>query len=57
MTSNQISCFLSAARNLNFTVAAEECYITQPALSRSISSLEEDLGVKLFERTNNNSKN
>ncbi|MCQ2552983.1 MAG: LysR family transcriptional regulator [Clostridia bacterium] len=54
MTSNQISCFLSAARNLNFTVAAEECYITQPALSRSISSLEEDLGVKLFERTNNN---
>lgn len=42
--------FVSAARNLNFTKAAEECYIVQSAMTQQIAALEGELGVKLFER-------
>lgn len=42
--------FLSVARHLNFTRAAQECHIAQPAISEQISSLERELGVQLFER-------
>lgn len=42
--------FLSAARNLNFTKAAEECHIVQSAMTQQIAALEGELGVKLFER-------
>lgn len=35
----------------NFSKAAEKLFITQPALSQHICSLEEEMGVKLFERT------
>lgn len=42
--------FVSAARNLNFTKAAEECYIVQSAMTQQIAALEAELGVKLFER-------
>lgn len=44
---------MTAARLQNFTRAAEELYITQPALSRKISSLEEELELLLFQRKNN----
>ncbi|WP_409429827.1 LysR family transcriptional regulator [Kosakonia sp.] len=40
--------FLSVARNVSFTRAADERYITQSALSRRIRQLEEWLGVPLF---------
>lgn len=53
MTLSQIQYFLTAARCLNFTVAAREMYITQPALGRQISAMEEELGVKLFLRNKN----
>jgi DNA-binding transcriptional LysR family regulator len=43
--------FLSVARNLNFTRAAQECHIAQPAISRQMHSLEEELGFLLFDRT------
>lgn len=43
--------FLSVARNLNFTRAAQECHIAQPAISRQMHSLEEELGFMLFDRT------
>lgn len=42
--------FLSVARNLSFTRAAEERHITQSALSRRIRQLEEWLGVPLLDR-------
>lgn len=42
--------FVSAARNLNFTKAAEECHIVQSAMTQQIAALEGELGVKLFER-------
>ncbi|MCI4667506.1 MAG: LysR substrate-binding domain-containing protein [Bacteroidia bacterium] len=38
------------ARKLHFTLAAEELHIVQPALSRQIKQLEEEVGAKLFER-------
>ncbi len=42
--------FEAAARNLSFTKAAAELFITQSAVSRQIKALEEYLGVTLFER-------
>ena len=52
MNSSQISCFMEAARRLNFTEASNVLHISQPALSRNISSLEEELGFELFSRSN-----
>lgn len=50
MTSQQIRYFLSAARHLSFTRAAEEFYTSQPTISRQIAALEEELGFELFYR-------
>jgi LysR family glycine cleavage system transcriptional activator len=47
---NVISGFEAAARNLSFTKAADELFITQSAVSKQIKTLEEHLGVALFER-------
>lgn len=47
---NPLRVFEAAARHVHFTRAAEELGITQAAVSRQISSLEEWLDVKLFER-------
>jgi DNA-binding transcriptional LysR family regulator len=52
MNSMQIKCFLKAAQNLNFTVSAAEMFITQPAFSHNISTLEEEWGIELFVRSN-----
>lgn len=46
----QIRYFLAASRLLNFTRAAEQCNVTQPALTRAIKKLEEELGGELFRR-------
>lgn len=51
MNSLQIRCFLEGASCLNFTKAAANLYITQPAFSRNISLLEEELGFELFLRS------
>jgi len=53
---NNIHYFFALAETLNFTAAAEKCYITQTAMSRYITNLEEDLGVKLFDRTSHSVK-
>ncbi|MBC8577622.1 LysR family transcriptional regulator [Oscillospiraceae bacterium BX1] len=46
--------FLMVAREENITKAANLLHLTQPTLSRSIMQLEEELGVKLFIRSNHN---
>lgn len=53
MTTAQMQYFLIAAERLSFTAAAEQLYITQPSLSRQIAAIEDELGVKLFDRANN----
>ena len=50
MEMGQIRYALAAARHLNFTRAAEECGVSQPALTKGIRSLEDDLGASLFSR-------
>ncbi|MBH9554330.1 LysR family transcriptional regulator [Inhella gelatinilytica] len=42
--------FEAVARLLNFRAAAEELHLTQPAVSRQIKALEDELGLLLFER-------
>ncbi len=46
----QIRYFLAVSRTLNFTQAADECNVTQPALTRAIKKLEDELGGDLFRR-------
>lgn len=50
MTFNQMKYFITVAECLNFTEAARCLFITQPALSRQISAMEEELGTTLFVR-------
>src|SRR5512141_1675832 len=42
--------FEAAARNLSFTKAAEELFVTQSAVSRQVKTIEDYLGVALFLR-------
>lgn len=50
MEMHQIRYFLAVCDTLNFTRAAETCHVTQPALTRAIQKLEEELGGLLFRR-------
>jgi LysR family glycine cleavage system transcriptional activator len=49
---NALRAFEASARQLSFTKAAEELFVTQAAISHQIKSLEEHLGLKLFMRKN-----
>ena len=49
---NSLKAFEAAARNLSFTKAAEELFVTQAAISHQIKLLEENLSMKLFMRRN-----
>lgn len=49
---NSLKAFEAAARNLSFTKAAEELFVTQAAISHQIKLLEEHLSIKLFMRRN-----
>ena len=44
--------FVEMANEKNMTRAAEKLHVTQPTMSRQLKELEEELGVKLFHRTN-----
>lgn len=46
--------FLQVAHSLSFSQTARAAHISQPALSRTIKLLEEDLGVRLFDRNSRN---
>ncbi|MEQ8354456.1 MAG: LysR family transcriptional regulator [Kiloniellaceae bacterium] len=46
----QVRYFLAVARKLHFTQAAEEAGVSQPALTKAIKKLEEELGAPLFLR-------
>jgi DNA-binding transcriptional LysR family regulator len=50
VTLEQLRIFVVVANYLHFTRAAEVLFITQPAVSAAIQSLEEEYGVKLFHR-------
>src|ERR671925_564692 len=47
---NQLRTFLTVARRLSFTRAAEELHLTQPAVSIHIRKLERAVGAPLFEQ-------
>ncbi len=56
MQFNQLESFVSSAKYLSFSRAAEDLYISQPSVSLHVLNLERQLGVKLFSRENKNLK-
>lgn len=50
MTITQLEYVVAVATYKSFVAAAEKCFVTQPTLSMQIQKLEDELGVKLFDR-------
>ncbi len=50
MTDSQRNCFLAVAEYRSFSRAASALYVSQPAVSKNISTLEAEIGVPLFDR-------
>lgn len=51
MNTFQLECFLTVAETLNFAKAAEILSVTQPAVSKQIKNLEDELHTRLFKRS------
>ena len=51
MNIDNLKCFILVAENLSFARAAEALYISQPAVTKQINTLEQELGVSLFTRS------
>ena len=51
MTLQILEYFIAVAQHRNFTKAAQACHVSQPALSRAIRGLEEELGCPLLIRS------
>lgn len=49
---NSLKIFLEVANSKSFLDASNKLFISQPAISKSMSKLEEDLGIQLFYRAN-----
>ena len=49
---NSLKIFLEVANSNSFLEASNKLYVSQPAISKSMSKLEKDLNVTLFYRTN-----
>jgi DNA-binding transcriptional LysR family regulator len=54
MDLHEIRYFLALSKTLNFTKAAEMCNVSQPALTRAIQKMEDELGGLLFSRERSN---
>ncbi len=50
MTITQIEYVVAVATYKSFVAAAEKCFVTQPTLSMQIQKLEDELGVRIFDR-------
>ena len=53
MTLTELKYIVAVARERHFGKAAEACYVSQPTLSVAVKKLEEELDIKLFERSAN----
>jgi DNA-binding transcriptional LysR family regulator len=51
LSTRQLDAFLALAEQRNFTRAATQCHLSQPAFSALIRALEDDLGLRLFDRS------
>ncbi|MFO7719412.1 MAG: LysR substrate-binding domain-containing protein [Gillisia sp.] len=51
MTITQLQYVLAVAEHQNFTKAAQKVFVTQPTLSMQIQKLEDELGVRIFDRS------
>ena len=51
MTKSQIACFLEVAKHGSFSKAADQLFISQPAVSKQVAQLEKEFGLTLFDRT------
>lgn len=51
ISTRQIDAFLALAAQRNFTRAAAQCHLSQPAFSALIRALEDGLGLRLFDRS------
>lgn len=50
MDISALQAFIAVARHESFSKASEQLFVTQPAISKRVASLEEDLGTQLFNR-------
>ena len=53
MTLTELRYIVAVARERHFGRASQACFVSQPTLSVAIKKLEEELGVAIFERANN----
>src|SRR6185503_13109075 len=53
MTLTELKYVVALAHERHFGRAAQKCFVTQPTLSLALAKLEDELGVKLFERNKN----
>ena len=53
MDYKQLQFFLAVCEAQSFRNAAARCYVSQQAISKSLSNLEQELGVQLFVRNQN----
>lgn len=51
MTLTQLEYMVAVDTYRHFVLAAEKCFVTQPTLSMQLQKLEDELGVKIFDRT------
>ena len=54
MTLTELRYIVAVAQKNHFGKAAQACFVSQPTLSIAIKKLEEELGVRLFERSSKN---